>query len=61
METAFWIVACIVLCFIAGNKTWKIVVLEAKLKRQQDIIEDQREVINNQNVTIESYKKVMKL
>ena len=59
METAIWIIACIILCFIASNQAWQKTVLKATVNRQKEIIELQRETIANQNGTIETYKSIL--
>jgi hypothetical protein len=62
METAFWIIACIVLCFVAGHQQTVI----SKLKREKKIddkkdtlIKLQKQTIENQNATIKSYKEIL--
>jgi uncharacterized protein YlzI (FlbEa/FlbD family) len=59
METAIWIISCIILCFIASNQAWQKVVLKATVNRQKEIIELQRETIANQNGTIDAYKSIL--
>jgi hypothetical protein len=62
METAFWIIACIVLCFIAGHKQTVINNLKRhkQINDQKDkLIKLQKETIVNQNQTIKYYKEIL--
>jgi hypothetical protein len=49
METAIWIVACIILCFIAGNI----------INNKNNIIELQKEIINNYSAAIKNYQSIL--
>lgn len=63
METMFWIIACIVLCFIAGHQA--NVIKKLRLERDKKsldkdtIIKLQKETIDNQTATIKNYKKIL--
>ena len=59
METTIWILAFIVLGYIAINQAWQKVVLKATINRQKEIIEIQRETIYNQSATIKNYQSIL--
>lgn len=59
METAFWIVSCIILCFIAARQARKIKVFRNLADSQRKLIDVQKTTISNQQGTIRAYKEIL--
>lgn len=59
METAIWIIVCIILCFVAGAKTNKARILKKQNEANEEIMALRADIIANQQATINNYKTIL--